>query len=90
MGFKQRPRLECSVPTCHRRAVAYCFECDQPCCTQHLTRVRVSILENEQGFWICPTCLKLYLDDPTLGPILRLESAPVLPFSVTHDQTALR
>jgi hypothetical protein len=79
MGFKQRPRLECSVPTCHRRAVAYCFECDQPCCTQHLTCVHVPILENDQGFRICPDCLKLYIDDPTLGPILRLESAPVLP-----------
>jgi hypothetical protein len=79
MGFKQLPRLECSVPTCHRPAVAYCFECDQPCCTEHLTCVHVPIIDNDLGFRICPTCLKVYLDDPTLGPMLRLESSPPLP-----------
>ena len=79
MGLKQGPRPDCSVPTCHRRAVAYCFECDQPCCTQHLTRVYVAILENDRGFQICPACLKLYVDDPALGPILRLEASPQLP-----------
>ena len=80
MGLKQRPRPECSVPTCHRRAVAYCFECDQPCCTQHLTCVHLPVVPNDQGFRVCPTCLKLYVDDPSLGPMLRLESPTFLSF----------
>jgi hypothetical protein len=79
MGLKQRPRLECSVPTCHRHAVAYCFECDQPSCAQHLTCAHLAIFENHHGFLICPACLKLCVDDPTLGPILRVESSPPLP-----------
>lgn len=70
MGLKQRPRLECSVPSCHRRAITYCFECDQPCCSHHLTCVHIPFLENVSGFQVCPACLKLYADDPILRPIL--------------------
>lgn len=65
----------CSFLTCGRPAIANCFECDAPCCTQHITTITLAMATHSVRVSVCPECLYQYSIDPEIQPLLKIDTA---------------